>query len=184
MNAQEDNPKKDTRVEEIVGILDQTIERIAGEARTYGMRVASERRYHTGFGAALAVLSVAAPTLVTYQTQTPGALFQIIAIVLTAIVGAAGSLQATFRWGDRFRRTSLTALALDELESTTRLERLDILHTRDDMTVYRRAFDLNESAQRKLQRIVRRHIEGEVAIVTQEGDKTKPQDPKKKQEEG
>src|SRR5215210_5827077 len=130
------------RVNKILDVVEKSLERIHAEAESFHRKADSERRYHTWFSAALAVLGVAAPTLVTYQIQSKdGSGLALIAILLTAIVGAASALQATFRWSDRFRRTSLTALALDELESSTRLELYDIRDTGDDMKVYHRAYE-------------------------------------------
>ena len=154
------------RVKQLQAVLDDTLRRISHEAALYRHRAQNQRLYHTSFGATLAVLGVAAPALVTYQTQHQSATFQLIAIFLTGVVGAAGALQATFRWGDRFRRTSLTALALEELESNTQLARNDIFDTDDAIKIYQKAYELNVSSQKELQRIVRQHIEGEVALVS------------------
>lgn len=153
------------RSKNIMGVLDETLKRITEQAALYLRRAAWERRLHTTFSATLAILGVAAPTLVAYDFQTPPSTIKFVAIAMTAITGAAGTLQATFRWSDRYRRTSLTALALAELESSTRMALYDMSDTDGAMSVDK-AYKLNESAQQELQKIIRRHIEGEVAIVT------------------
>lgn len=76
----------------------------------------------------------------------------------------------------------MTALALAELESSTRLQLYDIRDTEDSLKVYSKAYALNESSQKKMQRIIRRHIEGEVALVTQDSEALKPDEGKKSQE--
>jgi len=87
------------RINRAAEILTETLKRAEQEATTYESRAARERWLHQSFSAALAVLAVAAPAVVTYQTQVQNTTLSIIAIVVTAIAGAGTALQATFRWG-------------------------------------------------------------------------------------
>lgn len=59
------------RVQKILEVIDETLTRIKDQADLYHRRAQSERRWHTWFGATLAILGVAAPTLVTYEVQSP-----------------------------------------------------------------------------------------------------------------
>ena len=156
------------QVTRVIEFLDRTIQRVSDEAREHHRRARRERRYHHVFGTVIAVLSVATPALVTYQTQVAEPLFQFAAILLTAIAGAGTTLQATFRWGQRFRQTRLAALELDELESNTRLERDYIELEENPLERYHLARQLNESCHKGLLRAMRKQIETEVATVTLE----------------
>jgi precorrin isomerase len=82
------------RVDKVMAVLNDSILRIAAQAETFRRRANLERRYHMWFSASLAVLGVAAPTLVTYQARFDNSILQIPTILLVAIAGAAGALQA------------------------------------------------------------------------------------------
>jgi|CXWL01.1.fsa_nt_gi hypothetical protein len=161
------------RVKRILGVLDKTLAGVQAEREKYHLRAEQEGRLHKWFSATLALVGVAAPAFVTYVTGEQGTGLRLAAILLTAIASATASLQTTFRWGDKYRRTSLTALALRELESTTQLSILELTDSIDELQVYKGAYTLNEAVERRLQKIIRKHIEGEVALVGPEPDATR-----------
>lgn len=156
----------DERINKAREILDQTLTRVEKEAGTYEARAARERKLHQCFSAGLAILAVAAPALVTYQSQVHNPTISMIAILVTAVAGAGTTLQSTFRWGDRFRRTRLTALELSELVSITRLRKQDMPDQPDVVKSFQQFYELNQAVAKRLQAIVRRHIEAEVSLVS------------------
>jgi Protein of unknown function (DUF4231) len=155
------------RIEGQLKVLDETLDRVQKEAERYNTDARRQGLLHRGFTASLAVLAVAAPALVTYQTQAKSASgwLVLVVILVTAIAGAGTALQGVFRWGERFRRTRLTALELDELYSATQLKRRDIVETDDPVKVFSQISELNHNSASRLQAIVRNHIEAEVALV-------------------
>ena len=162
-----ETPESQDRIKSAIAALDQTIDRVAEDAKQYEVRAARQRNYHVIFRAVTAILGVAAPALVTYQTQVAGELFKLLAILLTGIAGAAATLQATFGWGESYGRTQLTALALRELESDMRMRKESALDTTDQMKKYSDVRGLNGSGYQRWQQIIRLQIETEVSIVTQ-----------------
>jgi hypothetical protein len=154
------------RVAKQLTTLDETLAGVKNEVAKYEADARREGSLHKAFTATLAVLAVAAPALVTYQTQTHGpAWLPFLVIFVTTIGGAGTALQGVFRWGDRFRRTRLTELELRELYSSVKLERQDIEDTDDPIKVYSKISALNQKAATGLQAILRNHIEAEVALV-------------------
>jgi hypothetical protein len=156
------------RTKKAIEILDQTISRIKDEAAVYERRAHRDRRTYAQSRILTAFLGVIAPAIVTYQIQNTA--FQFAAILLTGLAGVAATLQATFRWGDSFGRTRLTALALEELWSNTELRKQALLDTDDLMRVYREAYELNDGASKEERRIIRSQIEGEVSMVREPQD--------------
>lgn len=162
-----------SRVEKATEALDQTIQRISKEAIRFTRQASSQQRYHTWFKAITAVLGVAAPALVTYQTSVASSPYYLLTIFLVGIAGASATLQATFGWGEKYGRTRLTALALEELESDLLVAREDILDSDDNLKIYQRLRSLNEQASDKRKDIYRKQIEAEVQIVTKEEEPPK-----------
>ncbi|HXG95495.1 MAG TPA: DUF4231 domain-containing protein [Gemmatimonadales bacterium] len=167
-------PTLEERITRNKEVLDKTLKRVKDEATIYTRRAGRERFLYTAFSGALAVLAVATPALVTYQSQVDNPTISLVAILVSAVAGAGTALQATFRWGERFRRTRLTALELDELASATQLQEHDILDSEDKPKVFQKVYELNQSAARQLQAILRRHTEAEVALVTQPAEPPRP----------
>ena len=156
------------------------MQRIQKEAARYETAAKHEGFLHRSFTAGLAVLAVAAPALVTYQTQQKEAkYFAVVVILVTAVAGAGTALQGVFRWGERYRRTRLTALELRELDSATGLDRQDIEDTEDPVKVFAKISELNQRAATRLQAIVRNHIEAEVALVALPTREDPPKDTQK-----
>jgi hypothetical protein len=153
-------------------IFDEMLDRVIKDEEAYRQRAAREKSFHWTFTAALAVFSVLAPILVTYQAQNKG--FTLAAIVVAGIVGAGTALQGTFKWGEQFRRTSLTALELGELSSSAKLRKQDVLDTDDQVKVFQKLYELNQEMAKAHQAIIRRHIEAEVALVTQPPQNSQP----------
>jgi ABC-type multidrug transport system fused ATPase/permease subunit len=167
----------DERVKGRISILNQTLSRIEKESKHYDSDARLQGIFHRTFTAVLAVLAVAAPALVTYQTQSKNAQTAIVVVLVTAIAGAGTALQGVFRWGDRFRRTRLTALELKELLTATELDKEDIEDSTDDLRKFAEIRELNDRAATRLQAIIRNHIESEVALVSQQTPPTPPKDP-------
>ena len=162
------------RVDKQLRVLDDTVALIEGERKRYEAEALSQGRYHRVFTAVLAVFAVLAPAIVTLQSQqrdTPW--LAVLAIGLTATAGAGTALQGAFRWGERYRRTRLTALELSELYSSVRMDRLDVEDTEDPIKVYSKISELNQRAAARHQAIVRNHIEAEVALTTPPADKSR-----------
>jgi len=155
------------RVDRQLRVLDATLLRVRQEAKNYNTDAKRQGQLHRGFTASLAVLAVATPALVTYQTQgkNSSGWLVLIVILVTAVTGAGTALQGVFRWGERFRRTRLTALELDELCSATELKRQDIEDTDDAVKVFSQISELNHNSAIRLQAILRNHIEAEMALV-------------------
>ncbi|HEY2721428.1 MAG TPA: hypothetical protein VGI82_06875 [Chitinophagaceae bacterium] len=63
------------------------------------------------------ILAVAAPSLVTYQTNQSNKAWGIVTIFLVAIASTATALQSIFNFGGKFSIETLTFLNIDELES-------------------------------------------------------------------
>ena len=165
--------KIQTRVEKSVLALDKTITRVAIEAKSFTSKASNQQRYHLWFKAISAVLGVIAPALVTYQTSVESAPYYLLTIVLVGIAGASATLQATFGWGEKYGRTRLTALALEELESDLVVAREDILDSDDGLKIYQKLRSLNEKASETRKDIYRKQIEAEVQIVTKEEEAPK-----------
>jgi hypothetical protein len=163
------------RIAKQFAVLDRTLGQIHSEVRRHESDAKTQGQLHRWFTATLAVLAVAAPALVTYQTQNTGqAWLPFFVIGVTAIAGAGTSLQSAFRWGDRFRRTKLTALELSELYSATELERQDIEDTDDPVKVFSKISELNQRAAKALRTVVRNHIQAEVALIAPQPDARAP----------
>lgn len=164
--AQEDSE----RTEKQLAILRLTTERIQKETTRYNRDRDRSRTASRFIPGALAVLGVAAPSLVTYQTQVdkPSGWLIALTILVTAIAGAASTLQAIFRWDERYRRTLLTSLALSLLESNTVFQREEIVATLNGADTDKRLRDLNRKARRDLLRIIREDVESEAKLVSQE----------------
>lgn len=143
---------------------------VENEARDYRQRAYRLQWIHNVFSAMVAVLGVAAPALVTYQTQVDDPLFKLLAIILSAIVGASTALQATFRWGDQYRQTRRTAFDLDALKAKAEFQKQEIMETTDFVVAYRKMNELLGFCQRELIRIKQNHIESEEAITTNHTD--------------
>jgi hypothetical protein len=169
------NASTEDRTRKAIEILDQTIKRIRNEALSYEQRAHRDRRTYAQSRIVTAFLGVIAPAVVTYQIQNTA--FQLLAIVLTGLAGVAATLQATFRWGDSFGRTRLTALALEELWSNTELQKQALVDSDDSIRIYREAYELNDNASSEERRIIRVQIEGEVSMVREPQEQQKTINP-------
>ncbi len=168
MTEIDSSDKLEKRVSKSIEALDNTISRVTEEAKHFKILAVRQQKNHTAFRAITAILSVAAPALVTYQTTVESAPFQLAAIFLVGFAGASATLQATFGWGEKYGRTRLTALSLEELESDLQMAREDILDSEDKLKIYQKLRSLNEQASDKRKEIYRKQIEAEVQIVTKE----------------
>jgi hypothetical protein len=149
--------------------LEQTLERIDREVQKYRRKESRNGAANTWFRASLAVLGVAAPSLVTYQTQVEGEpLLVLLTIGLTALAGASGTLGAIFRWGDRYTRSMLTAQALEDLGSKTRGLRQEILAVRDQPYQLSGLRALNEDAGEMLRSTINKYVQAEAELAAQD----------------
>ncbi len=108
----------DERSRRQLRVLDGTLDRIREEANRYNRAKDHSAAYNRWFRSMLAILGVAAPALVTFQTQPVAQYWyvQLPVIAVIAIAGAAATLQNIFRWDERYRRTLLSSLSLYELD--------------------------------------------------------------------
>jgi hypothetical protein len=156
--------------------LEETTNRIDAEARAYKVKQRRNGAANTWFRASLAVLGVGAPSLVTYQTQVEGEpLLVLLTIGLTALAGATANLQAIFRWGERYTRAMLTALNLEELSSNTKSVMQEITAVDDELFQLRELRRLNEDAGKILRRTIRKDVQAEAELVTQDASPQQPQ---------
>jgi hypothetical protein len=163
-------------IQELLNNLNDTIARIDAEVRAYKIKQRRNGAANTWFRAILAVLGVGAPALVTYQTQVEGEpLLVLLTIGLTALAGAAANLQAIFRWGERYTRAMLTALNLEELSSNTKAAMQEILAVDDPIHRMHELRGLNEDAGKILRRTIRKDIQAEAELVTQDASPAQPQ---------
>ena len=162
-------------IQELQNNLNDTIARIDLEVRTYKMKQRCNGAANTWFRAILAILGVGAPALVTYQTQVEGEpLLVLLTIGLTAIAGAAANLQAIFRWGERYTRAMLTALNLEELSSNAKAAMQEILAVEDPIHQMHELRGLNEDAGKILRRTIRKDVQAEAELVTQDVSPAQP----------
>jgi hypothetical protein len=149
--------------------LEGTLQRIEAEAQEYRKKEGRHGFANTWFRAGLAVLGVAAPALVTYQTQVEGEpLLVLLTIGLTALAGAAATLQAIFRWGDRYKQAILAAINLEELSSNTKNVRQQIMAVNDDLYQLQGLKKLNEDAGNILRTTIRTYVQAEAELATQD----------------
>jgi hypothetical protein len=153
--------------------LERTEHQIRIYADDYGKRAKANRRASAASRAITTMLGVVAPTVVTYQiqAQNPSSALSTLTIIITALAGSAGALQATFRWGDAYARSLQTQLALLELESLTNFRRIGLAHLNDSTHKYNELKALHEHTVRELRRILKDDVQAEVALTMQETSK-------------
>lgn len=160
------------RAQAVESALDSTLNAIRDKAQQYQQLAESQRRRYNWARAATVVLGVLTPTFVTFQTQYHASakvaiVLGIIAIAVTASTGIVTGLQAAFRWGEGFGRASTTSLELDELASATDLATLSLRSSPDHTLKHTELTRHREGALRQMHLIVRKYIEGELALVTE-----------------
>lgn len=155
------------RADKYKGMLDRLridLERdFAGEQH----RAGRSRSADVYFRFLTALLGVIAPALVTYQTTQNNQYWGLAAVLVTGLVGALATLQASFRWGERYCQTQLAAHALDELKSSV-IQTLDHAEVVDDPA--ERLIHLKneyERASAERRRIRKQLMEAEVSLVRQ-----------------
>jgi hypothetical protein len=151
--------------------LDSTLETTARKAREY-KELAQKQRLKYSIAKTLAVvLSVSTPTFVAFQTQQHSAshtfAFSIVAICLTTGTGIVTGLQAAFKWGEGFARSTVAALQLDELLNSIGLESLIYRTTPDNGLKYSEMKRLCERAGQQTQRVIQTLSQSEFADITQ-----------------
>jgi hypothetical protein len=149
-------------------ILEQTIMRIDDAAKEQKMRSRNLRWSNSTFSFAAAILGVAAPTLVTYFAQSPnaGSSLKLLAIFAAAFAGATTVLLNTFRWGQRYGRSSLAEISLRELASSTRLRLHDINRTTTEQAVPEKLHLLNYESQKQMFDILRSVVQNEASVFS------------------
>jgi hypothetical protein len=151
--------------------LDSALETTAQKAGEY-KELAQKQHLKYSIAKTLAVvLSVSTPTFVAFQTQHLSAnhalAFSIIAICLTTGTGIVTGLQAAFKWGEGFARSTVAALQLDELLNSIRLESLIYRTTPDSGLKYSEMKRLCEKTGQQTQRIIQTLSQSEFADITQ-----------------
>ncbi|MBI3194908.1 MAG: DUF4231 domain-containing protein, partial [Ignavibacteriae bacterium] len=156
------------RVKKLFNILNNTIEKITSKAAEFNKRAREERFYHYLFSVLAATFSVLTPIFVSLENQVNERWFNFLTLFVSSVSAIVASIVTTFRWGEKYRQTSLTALELDELDSDTQLQRLNIEESGNTLDIYHKARELNEYSQRKIKKIIREYIEAEIKIIVSE----------------
>lgn len=151
-----------------MAIVLRTIKQVEGEAAREERRSLWLRRASSTFTFAAAVLGVGAPTLVTYFLQDGEAseIMKLVAILAAAFAGATTVLLNTFRWGQRFGTSSLAAIALRELASTTRLRLQDALRTVKEEAIPEKLAGLNHRTLESMYEIARSVVRNEADVFS------------------
>ena len=141
--------------------LGGTINEIKKEAAAQRRRARRNHLTHLVLLVITALLGVAAPILVTYQT-VPGSstALQVLAVIVTALISVAATLQAALRLHERYRRATLTALDLDDLLAQAIAELQNV--RAEEMDPFS---ELNMETRRELNRILRTDIEAEATTL-------------------
>ena len=109
------------RMEMLREEVDQTALDIERRANDLGVRAVRARRFDTCFRATTAILAVAAPAFVTYSTQSDAtAVYKLVAILVSAIAGAAATLQAVFGFRQTYIQFATAELDLRDVVSELR----------------------------------------------------------------
>jgi hypothetical protein len=161
------NPEMDSSEE----ILKESIESIEREAKSQISRAWKLRWSNSMFTFSSAVLGVGAPTLVTYFAQDPNAgIMKFVAISAAAFAGATTILITTFRWGERFGQSSLAAISLQELASSTKLQLQDAKRTAKSDALPEIFHRINHESQKQMFDILRRVIQNEAVLFSKTPD--------------
>ncbi len=159
------------RAEQAERALDETIEAAEKRARVYQELARAQRRKYSTTKALGVVLGVSTPTFVAFQTQHSSVnyalLFSIIAICLTTGAGIVTGLQAAFKWGEGFGRSTTAALQLDELVGSVKLESLLYRTTPDYGLKYNEMKRLYEKTWQQMRRIIQTESQSEITDITQ-----------------
>lgn len=153
-------------------ILEESIQSIEREARSQNSRAWKLRWSNSIFTFASAVLGVGAPTLVTYFAQDPnaGTIMKFVAILAAAFAGATTILITTFRWGERYGQSSLAAISLQELASSTKLQLQDAKRTAKQEALPEVFHRINHESQKQMFDILRRVIQNEAVLFSKTPD--------------
>jgi hypothetical protein len=152
-------------------ILKESIASIEKEARSQIARARNLRWSNSVFTFASAILGVGAPTLVTYFAQDPAAgIMKFVAILVAAFAGATTILITTFRWGERYGQSSLAAISLQELASSTKLRLQDAKRTSKPEALPEVLHRINHESQKQMFEILRRVIQNEAVLFSKTPD--------------
>jgi hypothetical protein len=149
-------------------IIEETVDRIEGAAAAEQARSKRLRWSNSVFSFAAAILGVGAPALVTYFAQSPNgsSTLKVVAILSAAFAGATTVLLNTFRWGQRYGQSSLAAISLRELASSTRLRLHDIKRTTNAEAIPEKLHLINHESQKQMFDILRSVVQNEAAIFS------------------
>jgi hypothetical protein len=145
-------------------LLEETLAKIDREAVRFSRRANYERRNHYILNYMIMILSVLAPIMVTLQTQLDGTAWKVIAVVITALAGASATLQASFRWRERYRLTRMTALELEDLSSNTRAEQYRAYMNSTDQESFDQLVEINRRTRGTLSKVFRDYFHAETNI--------------------
>jgi hypothetical protein len=167
----EETPLDQKRADMAEKALDATIKVIRDKAEYYRQLAHGQRRKYAVAKCLAVALGVLTPTFVAFQTQqsftaeqwTAKLIFGLAAIALTAGAGIVTGLQAAFKWGEGFGRSTTANLQLDELAGSIDLQSLLYRTTPDHDIKHKELSRLHETAWRQMQQIVRGHTQSEIA---------------------
>jgi hypothetical protein len=171
-----DDSKHEERTKAVEKALDSNLAAIRAKALEFQQLAGRQRRRYTWARSATVVLGVLAPTIVTFQTQHSGSSqltfwLGILAITITAGTGIVTGLHASFKWGEGFGRAATASLELEELADSSDLDTLIIRTSTDDLWKHGQLTQHREELLNKQHLIVRKYIEGELALI-READRT------------
>lgn len=159
------------RAEQAQTALDETLAAAEEKAKMYQELARTQRRRYSIAKALGVVLGVSTPTFVAFQTQHSSVkyalLLSIIAICLTTGAGIVTGLQAAFKWGEGFGRSTTAALQLDELVGSIRLESLLYRTTPDYGLKFNEMKRLYEKAWQQMRRTIQTESQSEITDITQ-----------------
>jgi hypothetical protein len=147
--------------------IDTILKEIDREAQQFRDRAKGQERLNRYATAILAILAIAAPSLVTFVLAKGGndrnGRFVLFVVFVTAVGGAGNTLLGIFRWGERYRRSQLTGMELDQLSRSAkgRLWRIGLSPPVKEKDLE----ELAEEVGTRYQEIIRNHIESETSLL-------------------
>ncbi|MBM3436704.1 MAG: SLATT domain-containing protein [Bacteroidetes bacterium] len=123
--------------------------------------------------AIVSILSVAAPSLVAYQSNCNEKCWPLLTICLVAKTGASTTLQSIFNYAGKFALETLTYLDLDALASEAEFKKEEIDHL-SELERYRLLSNLNDNLRKKLFKIISKHMKAELSILIKDNSQEEP----------
>jgi len=153
---------------EVMKKIDERIKKVADDKIMYTNKGEKLRKLNSSFNIIIVILSVVAPSLVTYQTQNTGYPWLVfISIIIVAISGTTSALRSILRWNERYGFFAMTGIRLLELESSASDKKDDIINTTKDEYIYAKLSQLAMEIQQQHNKIIQEYLGNEIKIVEQ-----------------